>query len=133
MNINVILIGQVIWFVLFVIFCMKFVWLFIFKVLEECKQKIVEGLSVVDWVECDLVLVQEKVFLNFKEVKEKVFEIIEQVNKWVNQIVEEVKDQVCIEGECLIEKVQFEIDQEINCVCEELCKEVFVLVLSGVE
>ena len=45
MNINATLIGQAIWFALFVIFCMKFVWPPISKALEERKQKIAEGLS----------------------------------------------------------------------------------------
>ena len=133
MNINATLIGQAIWFALFVIFCMKFVWPPISKALEERKQKIAEGLSATDRAERDLVLAQEKASSNLKEAKEKASEIIEQANKRANQIVEEAKDQARTEGERLIEKAQSEIDQEINRAREELRKEVSALALSGAE
>ena len=133
MNINATLIGQAIWFALFVIFCMKFVWPPISKALEERKQKIAEGLSAADRAERDLVLAQEKASSNLKEAKEKASEIIEQANKRANQIVEEAKDQARTEGERLIEKAQSEIDQEINRAREELRKEVSALALSGAE
>ncbi len=48
MNINATLIGQAIWFALFVFFCMKFVWPPISRALDERKQKIAEGLSAAD-------------------------------------------------------------------------------------
>ncbi len=54
MNINSTLIGQAIWFALFVFFCMKFVWPPISRALEERKQKIAEGLSAADRAERDL-------------------------------------------------------------------------------
>ncbi len=60
MNINATLIGQAIWFALFVFFCMKFVWPPISRALDERKQKIAEGLSAADRAERDLELAQEK-------------------------------------------------------------------------
>lgn len=133
MNINATLIGQAIWFFLFVAFCMKFVWPPISRALEERKQKIAEGLSAADRAERDLVLAQEKASGNLKEAKAKAAEIIEQANKRANQIVEESKAQARTEGERLIVKAQSEIDQEINRAREELRKEVAGLALSGAE
>src|SRR4030042_673327 len=45
MNINATLIGQTIAFILFVWFCMKFVWPPIMKALEERKRTIADGLA----------------------------------------------------------------------------------------
>ncbi|MFP1681893.1 F0F1 ATP synthase subunit B [Alloalcanivorax sp. C16-1] len=133
MNINATLIGQAIWFALFVFFCMKFVWPPISRALDERKQKIAEGLSAADRAERDLELAQEKASANLKEAKDKASEIIEQANRRANQIVEEAKDQARTEGERLIAKAQSEIDQEINRAREELRKEVSALALSGAE
>ena len=133
MNINATLIGQAIWFALFVFFCMKFVWPPISRALDERKQKIAEGLSAADRAERDLELAQEKASANLKDAKDKAAEIIEQANKRANQIVEEAKDQARVEGERLIAKAQSEIDQEINRAREELRKEVSALALSGAE
>ncbi|GAA5132314.1 F0F1 ATP synthase subunit B [Alloalcanivorax gelatiniphagus] len=133
MNINATLIGQAIWFALFVFFCMKFVWPPISRALDERKQKIAEGLSAADRAERDLELAQEKASANLKDAKDKASEIIEQANRRANQIVEEAKDQARAEGERLIAKAQSEIDQEINRAREELRKEVSALALSGAE
>jgi F-type H+-transporting ATPase subunit b len=91
MNINATLIGQAIWFFLFVAFCMKFVWPPISKALEERKQKIAEGLSAADRAERDLVLAQEKASSNLKEAKEKASEIIDQE---INRAREELRKEV---------------------------------------
>lgn len=133
MNINATLIGQAIWFALFVFFCMKFVWPPISRALDERKQKIAEGLSAADRAERDLELAQEKASANLKDAKDKASEIIEQANRRANQIVEEAKDQARVEGERLIAKAQSEIDQEINRAREELRKEVSALALSGAQ
>lgn len=133
MNMNATLIGQAIWFALFVIFCMKFVWPPISRALEERKQKIAEGLSAADRAERDLELAQEKATSNIKDAKNKASEIIEQANRRANQIVEEAKEQARTEGDRLIAKAQSEIDQEINRAREALRKEVAILALSGAE
>ena len=133
MSINATLIGQVIWFALFVFFCMKFVWPPIVGALNERKQKIAEGLSAADRAERDLELAQEKATANLKEAKDKAAEILDQANKRANQIVEEAKDQARAEGERLIAQAQGEIDQTINQAREQLRKEVAALALSGAE
>ena len=133
MNINMTIIGQAIWFALFVFFCMKFVWPPISRALEERKQKIAEGLSAADRAERDLELAQEKATANLKEAKEKAAEIIDQANRRANQIVDETKEAARTEGERLVAKAQSEIDQEVNQAREQLRKEVAALALSGAE
>ena len=79
MSINATLFGQVIWFALFVWFCMKFVWPPLTNALEERKQKIAEGLSAADRAARDLELAQEKASGDLREAKAKAAEIIEQL------------------------------------------------------
>ena len=133
MNINATLIGQVIWFVLFVAFCMKFIWPPLTRALEERKQKIAEGLSAADRAERDLELAQEKATANLKEAKDKAAEIIDQANRRASQIVEDAKEAARKEGERLVTQAHAEIDQEINAAREKLRAEVSALALAGAE
>lgn len=133
MNINMTIIGQAIWFALFVFFCMKFVWPPIIGALTERKQKIAEGLSAADRAERDLALAQEKATSNLKEAKEKAAEIIDQANRRANQILEDAKEAARAEGERLVAQAQGEIEQEVNSAREKLRTEVAALALSGAE
>lgn len=133
MNINFIFFVQVLVFVGLIWIIVIKIWLLLMNVIEECQQKIVEGFVVVDCSQKDLVQVQEKVNEVLKEVCIKVNEIIDQVYVCVNQIVDVVCNEVIIEVICQKELVQVEIDVVVNCVCEDLCKQVFVLVVIGVE
>lgn len=96
---NVIIFGQVIVFVIFVWFCMKYVWLFLMVVIEKCQKEIFDGLVFVECVKKDLDFVQVNVIDQLKKVKVEVQVIIEQVNKCCFQILDEVKVEV--EQECI--------------------------------
>ncbi|MBQ0753391.1 MAG: F0F1 ATP synthase subunit B [Gammaproteobacteria bacterium] len=133
MNINMTIIGQAIWFALFVFFCMKFVWPPIIGALNERKQKISEGLSAADRAERDLVLAQEKATSNLKEAKEKAAEIIDQANRRSSQIVEDAKEAARAEGDRLVAQAQAEIGREVNGAREKLRAEVAVLAIAGAE
>jgi F-type H+-transporting ATPase subunit b len=133
MNINMTIIGQAIWFALFVFFCMKFVWPPIIGALNERKQKISEGLNAADRAERDLVLAQEKATSNLKEAKEKAAEIIDQANRRSSQIVEDAKEAARAEGDRLVAQAQAEIGREVNGAREKLRAEVAVLAIAGAE
>ncbi|MCK0536874.1 F0F1 ATP synthase subunit B [Alcanivorax quisquiliarum] len=133
MNINATLLGQVIWFALFVWFCMKFVWPPIIGALTERKQKIADGLNAADRAARDLELAQAKASSNLHEAKEKAAEIIEAANRRANQILDEAKANAKAEGDRLVAKAQAEIEQEINQAREQLRKEVSALALQGAE
>ena len=60
MNINMTLIGQSITFLVFVWFCMQFVWPVIRKAMDERTQRITDGLSAAERAQKDLTLAQDK-------------------------------------------------------------------------
>jgi F-type H+-transporting ATPase subunit b len=133
MNINLTLLGQVIWFAIFVWFCMKFVWPPIVNALEERKNKISEGLSAADRAERDLELAQEKASNNLKEAKEQAHEIIEQANRRASQIVEEAKGQAQTEHDRIVEQGRSDVEQEMNRAREQLRSQVSELAIEGAE
>ncbi len=69
MNINLTLIGQMVAFVFFVLFCMKYVWPPILAAMKERTEKIADGLAAADRANHDLELAQEKAVERLKEAK----------------------------------------------------------------
>ncbi|MEZ5523621.1 MAG: F0F1 ATP synthase subunit B [Pseudomonadales bacterium] len=133
MNINATMIGQMLTFVVFVWFCMKFIWPPITSALAERKKKIADGLSAADRAEQDLELAKEKATQQLKEAKQQGAEIIEQANKRATQLVEEAKEQAREEGERLLVAAQAEIEQEFNRAREELRTQVAAVAVAGAE
>jgi F-type H+-transporting ATPase subunit b len=132
-NINLTLIGQMVFFALFVLFCMKYVWPPILAAMQERAEKIADGLAAADRAGHDLELAQEKAVERLKAAKEEAAGIVDASHKRANQIVDEAKDQARIEGDRLKEAAQAEIDQEVNRAREHLRGEVAALALAGAE
>ena len=133
MNINMTLIGQLVTFIIFVMFCMKYVWPPIMGAMEERAAKIADGLAAADRAGHDLELAQEKAVERLKQAKTEAAGIVEAANKRGSQIVEEAKDQARTEGDRLKEAAQAEIEQEVNRAREHLRGDVAALALSGAE
>ena len=133
MNINMTLIGQMVAFALFVLFCMKFVWPPILAAMTERAEKIAQGLAAADRAKKDLDLAQEKARGEMHEAKQEAAGIVESANRRASQIVEEAKEQARAEGERLKEAAQAEIEQELNRAKEQLRTQVAALALAGAE
>lgn len=133
MNINLTLIGQMIAFALFVIFCMKYVWPPIIAAMKERAEKIADGLEAADRASKDLELAQDRAVHQMREAKEEAATIIDAANKRASQIVEEAKDTAREEGERLKLAAQAEIEQEVNRAKEQLRGQVASLAIAGAE
>ena len=133
MNINLTLIGQMIAFVCFVMFCMKYVWPPILAAMAEREKKIADGLAAADRASHDLELAKEKAVERLKEAKHEAVGIIDAANKRGNQIVEEAKDSAVVEADRVKASAQAEIEQETNRAREHLRSQVAALSLAGAE
>ena len=133
MNINLTLIGQMITFVCFVVFCMKYVWPPIIAAMQERADKIADGLAAADRAGHDLELAQEKAIERLKEAKNEAASIVDAANKRGGQIVEEAKDAALVEAERVKVSAQAEIEQETNRAREQLRGQVAALSLAGAE
>ena len=133
MNINLTLIGQMLAFVLFVVFCMKYVWPPIIAAMQERAEKIADGLAAADRAGHDLEVAQEKAVERLKEAKHEAAAIIDAANKRSAQIVEEAKDLAKAEANRVKAAGEAELEQDINRAREHLRAEVATLVLSGAE
>lgn len=133
MDINATLIGQLVAFVVFVIFCMKFVWPPIISAIEERQATIADGLAASDRAAKDLELAQEKATSQLKEAKAQAAEIIEAAKKREAQIVEEAAVKAQAEKEKILAAGHAEIETERNQVKEELRQQVATLAVVGAE
>ena len=133
MNINLTLIGQMLAFVCFVIFCMKYVWPPILAAMQEREQKIADGLAAADRANHDLELAQEKAVERLKEAKHEAAGIVDSANKRAGQIVDEAKQAAIVEADRVKVSAQAEIEQEANRAREQLRGQVAALSLAGAE
>ena len=133
MNINLTLIGQMIAFVCFVWFCMKYVWPPILAAMQEREEKIADGLAAADRASHDLELAKEKAVERLKEAKEEAAGIVDAANKRAAQLVEEAKGAAVVEADRVKASAQAEIEQETNRAREQLRGQVAALSLAGAE
>ncbi|MEJ2213765.1 MAG: F0F1 ATP synthase subunit B [Gammaproteobacteria bacterium] len=133
MNINLTLIGQLVSFVVFVWFTMKFVWTPIMAALEARKKEIADGLAAAERGQHEQELAKERAKEKLHDAKQQAAEIVNQAHKRANEIIEEAKNDAKAEGDRMLTAAQTEIEQEINRSREVLREKVAVLVISGAE
>ncbi|PWB51043.1 MAG: F0F1 ATP synthase subunit B [Nitrosomonadales bacterium] len=133
MNINATLLGQTIMFIMFVWFCMKFVWPPIMSALSERKKQIADGLAAGERGKHELELASRRATESMHEAKQKAAEVIAQAEKRASQIMEEAKNAAREEGDRLVAGAKAEIDQEVNRARETLRQQVADLAVAGAE
>ncbi len=131
MNINLTLIGQSITFIIFVWFCMKFVWPPIMGALHERQKKIADGLAAAERGQHEQELAEKAAAEKLHEAKEQAGEILAQAQKRAGEIVDEAKNDARTEGERLVAAAQSEIEQEVNRAKEALRKQVASIAVAG--
>ena len=131
MNINATLIGQTIAFILFVWFCMKFVWPHIMKALEERKKTIADGLAAGEKGRYEQELGQKKALETIKKAKQDAAEVIALAEKRAAEIADEAKGQAKAEAERIVHAARADIEQEVNRAREQLRTAVGELAVAG--
>jgi len=132
-NLNLTLIGQLIAFTIFVIFCMKYVWPPISGALAERQKRIAEGLDAADKAARDLESAKSQIEDELKQARSQVTELLEQANKRSSQIVEEAQDKARAEAEKILITAQAQIAQDAAQARESLRTDVAKLAIVGAE
>jgi F-type H+-transporting ATPase subunit b len=133
MSINATLIAQIIAFLFFVWFTMKFIWPPVTSALAERQAKIAEGLSSAERGHRELELAQTKATEMMRDAKLEVADIIEKAHKQAAILVEESKDTARREGERLMVLAKEDIAQEVNNAKQALRDQVAVIAIRGAE
>lgn len=133
MNINLTLILQSIAMMVFVWFCMKFIWPPLTTALEERRKKIAEGLAASDRAEKALDAAKQQAEVLIREARDQATEIIDQAGVRGNQIVEEAKDEATRERQRQVHAAEADIQQAASQAREKLRAEVVSLSVKGAE
>ena len=131
MNFNATLIGQSITFIVFVWFCMKFVWPPIMHALQQRKEKVAEGLAAGERGRHELELAQKRALETMHEAKQKAAEIISRAEKRGAEIIEEAKNDAVEEGNRIKAAAQLELEREVNRAKETLRGQVVEIATAG--
>ncbi|MEQ4794373.1 F0F1 ATP synthase subunit B [Klebsiella variicola subsp. variicola] len=133
MNLNATILRQAIAFVLFVLFCMKFVWPPIMAAIEKRQKEIADGLSSAERAKKDLDLAKADAGDQLAKAKAEAQAIIESANKQRTQMIEEAKAEAELERSKIVAQAQSELDAERKRAREELRKQVAMLAIAGAE
>ncbi len=133
MDINATLIGQAIWFGLFIWFTMKFVWPPLQRAMHERQKQIADGLAAGERGKQELEQAAKRTEEILVEARQKAQELLVQADKRASQIVEEAKNVAKTEGERLLTGAKAEIEQEVFRAKEALRTQVAALAVAGAE
>ena len=133
MNINLTMLGQLIAFVMFVMFCMRYVWPPLTEVMRSRQKTISEGLENAAKAEQQLQQANESASNELEAAKRDAGELIAQARSRANQIIDEAKVQAKDEAQRIIDGAQDDIDQEISRAREALRERVGELAIEGAE
>ena len=133
MDINLTLIGRTIAMIVFVWFCMKFIWPPLLNAIEERQEKIAEGLAAADQGEQRLDEARAQADEIVSEARKQATGILDQAHARANEIVAEGKTDGVKERDRQLAAAKAEIEQETNRAREELRGEVSAVALAGAE
>ena len=133
MNINLTLFGQTVTFIIFVWFCLKFIWPHIMKAMEDRKTQIADGLAAGERGRHEKELAEQRAVEVIREAKDQAKEILAQAHKRGDEIVEDAKGDGRSEGERMVRAAQAEIEQQMNQAREQLRNDVVKLALQGAQ
>lgn len=133
MNMNATLLGQSIAFIVFVAFCMKYIWPPLMSAIEARQAKIADGLASAERATKDLELAQASAKDQLKDAKAEAAAIVEAANKRKAQIVDEAKTAAMTERDKIIASGYAEVEAERNRAKEDLRQQVATLAIAGAE
>jgi F-type H+-transporting ATPase subunit b len=132
-NINLTLIGQMVAFLVFVAFCMRYVWPPIMAAMEERQQKIADGLAAADRASHDLELAQKEAVDRLAEAKKEAAGIVDSANKRAATVIDEAKAAAVVEADRVKELAKAEVEREKAQAKEQLMAQVSALAIAGAE
>ena len=133
MDINATLWGQTIAMIVFVWFCMKFIWPPLLEAIEERQEKIAEGLAAADKGEEKLAAAKAEAEEIVSDARKQATGILDQAHARANEIVAEGKAAGTKERDRQLEAAKAEIEQETNRAREELRGQVSAIAIASAE
>ena len=133
MDINMTLIGQSIAMIVFVWFCMKFIWPPIMTAIEDRQKEIADGLAATEKGQQSLDKAKAEADDIVADARKQATSILDQANARANEIVAEGKSEGVRERERQLAAATSEVEQEMNRAREELRGQVSAIAVASAE
>ncbi|URJ23938.1 F0F1 ATP synthase subunit B [Blochmannia endosymbiont of Camponotus sp.] len=133
MSLNATILGQTISFILFVWFCMKYVWYPFISIIEKRQKEISDNLVSATHAKTESERANAEALLCLRQARVKAQEIIKQANKCKMQIINEAKHEAEKEQSRILSQAREQIIYERKRVADELKNQISTLVIEGTE
>ena len=133
MDINMTLIGQSVAMIIFVWFCMKFIWPPIMNAIEERQTQIADGLAAGERGQQSLEKAKAEADDIVGDARKQATTIVDQAHAWANEITAEGKAEGVKERERQMAAGLAELEQEANRAREELRGQVSAIAVASAE
>lgn len=133
MDFNLTLIGQSIAMLVFVLFCMKYIWPPIMTAIEERQTQIADGLAAAERGQQSLDSAQTESQQIVEEARKQATGILDQAHARANEIVSDGKADGVKERDRQIAAARADIEQETNRAREELRGQVSAIAVASAE
>ncbi len=133
MDINLTLIGQSIAMIVFVWFCMKFIWPPVLNAIEERQAQIADGLAAAERGKRNLEQANAEADDIVDGARKKATSILDQANSLANEIMVEGKAEGVKQRERQLTAAKADIEQEANRAREELRGQVSAIAIASAE
>lgn len=125
--------GQTIAMIVFVWFCMKYIWPLIMNMLEERQTAIADGLAAAEEGNRALQKAEGRVAEIVDDARGQARQIIDQANTRASSIVDEARVGAGEERERILTAAQGDVEQEVNRARDELRGQVGAIAVAGAE
>jgi F-type H+-transporting ATPase subunit b len=132
-NINATLLGQAIWFGLFIWITMKYVWPPLQNAMQTRQKQIADGLAAADQGNRSLEDAQKKISAMETEARAQAMQIVASGEKQRSETVERAKSEALAEAEKVKAGKMAELEQEIQRAKAALREQVAALAVAGAE
>jgi len=130
---NATLIGQSIAMLVFVWFCMKYIWPPLLNAIEARQAEIADGLAAAEKGQSRLAEAETEVSKIVGEARDQARGIMDQANSRANEIVEAARHEGEVERQKQLESAKSEIEVEVNRARDELRTQVAAIALEGAQ
>jgi len=131
MDFNLTLIGQTIAMIVFVWFCMKFIWPPVMAAIEQRRKEIADGIAAGEKGQKELAEARHGSDAILAEARQKAVQVVDLAHKRSNELVGEAKNVATAEGERIVSTARGEAANEKTRARDALRKEVASLALAG--
>jgi F-type H+-transporting ATPase subunit b len=131
MDFNLTLIGQTVAMIVFVWFCMKFIWPPVMKAIEQRRKEIADGIAAGERGQKELAEARHGSEAILAEARQKAVQVVDIAHKRGNDLVSEAKNTATAEGQRIVAAARGEIANEQSRARDDLRKHVSALALAG--